>query len=458
MSTMRMRTMLPLAIIGIAIVLMVGATSAGATPIASKFTLSRQIGWEVNDTTHGNVCTAASKDECGFGTESSEPGGFGGADSVAVDSDPASPDYENVYVAEVSNDRVQELTPTGEFVRMFGKDVNETTGGDVCTAEEIETKSVKCKAGTTGNEAGALISPHDVAVDPSTGNVYVADYGVSNTQEVSNDRVDEYTPTGQFVLMIGKEVNETNKGNVCTEKEIEESRVKCKNGLETPGSTEHGAFDFTYATGVGDLLTVGGPEGLLYVGGEDRVQEFDAQGVWMGEIALPFHVGAIAVDPSGDLFASAYDGVVVHELHPDGVQYAEFEVQPKNVPNRIAVESFFIRGLAIDPYGRIGVIAYEEIRVSEAGGESEKYERSYGALYSALGALISEIARPSGEIPSANDFGIAFSASDELYIVSFLPREIEVYVPALFPEVGACRRWRSSVNHRCRSSGHPRRY
>ncbi len=432
MSTISHRTRVPaLAMSTIALIMTLGVACAGATPIANKFTLSRQIGWEVNNTTHGNVCTVASKNTCGFGKESSEPGGFSDPRSIAVDNYPASPDYEDVYVGDRINHRVQELTSTGEFVRMFGKDVNETTGGDTCTAEEIKTQSVKCKAGVLGSEPDALTVPEDVAVDPSTGNVYIIDTG--------SGRVDEYTSTGQFVLMIGKEVNKTNKSNLCTEKEIKESGVKCKNGVEIIGSTEHGAFDFNHPdVGAGDLLTVGGPEFLLYVGEEDRVQEFNAQGVWKGEITLPFPVGAIAVDSSGDLFASAYSGVVVHELHPDGVQYAEFEVLPKSVPNRIKVESFLIKGLAVDPYGRIGFVANEEIQVSKAGGGSEKYERSYGALYSASGVLISEIARPSGEIPFPYDPGIAFSASDELYIISEAPHEIEAYVPALFPEVGAC--------------------
>ena len=91
---------------------------------------------------------------------------------VAVDNDPASPDYGNVYVADTNNKRVQELEADGKFVLMFGEDVDQTTGGDVCTAASADA----CKAGVEGTAAGQFGSIGRVTVDPQTGNVYVQDY------------------------------------------------------------------------------------------------------------------------------------------------------------------------------------------------------------------------------------------------------------------------------------------
>ena len=150
---------LPLAAMAVAatLAMLAGATVAQAAPMASKFVFSSHLGWDVNETTGGNICTVASKDECQFPQGSSEPGGFNEPGSVAVDNDPSkASDYGDVYVADDANNRVQEFTASGEFVLMFGKDVNETTGGNVCTEEEIKNDNVKCKAGVPGNEAGAL--------------------------------------------------------------------------------------------------------------------------------------------------------------------------------------------------------------------------------------------------------------------------------------------------------------
>ena len=61
-------------------------------------------------------------------------------------------------------------------------------------------------------------------------------------------RVQEFTATGTWVLEIGKEVNETKKTNLCTEREVETESVKCQGPALTPvgssaSTTEHGAFN-----------------------------------------------------------------------------------------------------------------------------------------------------------------------------------------------------------------------
>ena len=57
---------------------------------------------------------------------------------------------------------------------MFGEEVDETTGGNVCTAASGNT----CKAGASASvPSGAFESPTFVAVDSSSGDVYVGDTG-----------------------------------------------------------------------------------------------------------------------------------------------------------------------------------------------------------------------------------------------------------------------------------------
>ena len=452
MTTLSKRCALPFVLAVAAFCALTLVASAAATPIANKFTLSRNIGWEVNATTGAGICTAASKNVCQAGRESEEPGGFKYLQSVAVDNDPESPNYGNVYVADRINHRVQELTAAGEFVLMFGKDVNETTGASVCTAEEIKTDGVKCKAGEIGDEAGAFVFPSSVAVDPATGNIYVVDTGASSAEVPSNDRVDEYTANGQFVLTIGKEVNARTKGNLCTQEEILKSGVKCKAGVEDPGTTEPGAFVFLENSG--NLLAVGGPDDLLYVGGEHRVQEFAADGQYKDEISLTSisseqrsHVDALAVDPAGNVYLAYEVGNglqigngfkveptdVIHEFRQDDVQIAEFEVAPRET-DQSKITEFGIKALALDPYGRLAVVSLENF----TGFHGENIVKAYGALLTTTGTLISEFAPPSGEISTPFVYGVAFSSSDELYLAADGTQQIEAYVPALFPEVSTC--------------------
>ena len=283
--------------------LVAGATAARAVP--TKLVLHSQIGAKVN-IDESDFCVLAECKPAGAET-STAPEGFNLASGVAV-----APDG-NIYVVENLGQRVQELGPTGAFVLMFGREVNETKvdavkakGGtpslkeveeeNVCTQVEIEG-GAKCKAGVNSAEAGGFSEPRAITVDPATHNIYVS--------EAHNSRVDEYTESGRFLLMIGKEVNETKvdavkgKGgtpylteleeeNLCTQGDLE-AGGQCQAGVRAAvGSTEHGAFN---EDGRGSELAAGGPADLLYVGDEHRIQEFDAgndpkAGTWVHDISL----------------------------------------------------------------------------------------------------------------------------------------------------------------------------
>ena len=209
-------------IAGAALALASGAAVAQATPAPTKFVFSGYWGWEVTRPraeipVPSHPKTRSAKGQV-VGRQSSEPGGFKYPESVAVDNDPASPEYNDVYVADENNHRVQVFSPTGAFVSMFGIEVNETTKGNVCTEEEIKTSGVKCKAGMGGPAAGQFgeAGPESVAIDPASGNVYVTDevdyYSSGRVFTGFGWRVQEFTAEGKFVLEIGKEVNETTEG------------------------------------------------------------------------------------------------------------------------------------------------------------------------------------------------------------------------------------------------------
>lgn len=383
---------------------------------------SGHMGWGVDRTTAGNVCVVTSKDECRRARPSSKSGGFRYLGGIAAD-----PRSGYLYVADSANNRIQKFTPQGVFVAMFGWHVNATkdrqaaapqTETNICTA----TSRDMCTGGVVGTRAGQLASPSSIAVDPLTGDIYVLEV------DASDYRVDKYTAGGRFVWMVGKDVNRRRKDNICTQREIKLSRVKCGAGGEaaTDGG-EQGAFKFF--SNSGDLLAVGGPEDLLYVGEEHRVQEFEADGKWKREILLasissePYSVvSALAVDHKGDVYLvyrtpEAESGLrvergnMVHKFGPNGEQIAEFPADAAEPNAPVKVD-----GIAVDTAGRLAVIG-----VGDRAGSPVHF----GSLYDGnTGLLMTEFTPPS-------DFdGVAFNGEDDMYIAATDRQEVAAYAPA----------------------------
>lgn len=254
-----------------------GTVLAGEPPV--KQIVTGHYGWEVDKSTKGPICTVTSGHECQPGVASSQPGGFGEEGLPTSIAGAAS--SSDIYVVDGGNHRVQELKANGEFVAMIGWDVNKTKVGEgapqvqrnLCTRESGDA----CGAGVAGTLPGQFSRLLSVAVDPEDGNLYVAELN----PQTGGRRVQELTSSGQFVLEIGKEVNETTRANLCTEEEVEKTGVKCTGPTRIRGGARNPG-EFAYGES-GELLAAGGPEDLLYVGDEHAVQEFRANGTWAGE-------------------------------------------------------------------------------------------------------------------------------------------------------------------------------
>src|SRR6202035_5338738 len=148
------------------VMLMAWASGACAVPI--KLIVANHFGSEVNLTevekdvgsALEDVCEVGSNSVCQSGKESAIAGGYTFPTGAAVESDPASPDRGNIYVADTVNNRIQEITPSGGFVRMFGWGVNQTKAEkgapqveqNVCT---VESKDV-CRTGSPGGQEGQI--------------------------------------------------------------------------------------------------------------------------------------------------------------------------------------------------------------------------------------------------------------------------------------------------------------
>ncbi len=413
------RKVLVLALLStVMVVLAVPSIGFGAeAPI--KEVLSSHLGWKVNKTTGGNVCTVSSGNECQEGIPSGEAGGFENLWGIAAS------ESGDVYVADLGNERIDELDSSGAFVSMFGKEVNATNKSNACTEVEIKA-GVKCKTGIEGTGAGEFKEPTSLAVDPTSSDIYVQEHG--------NGRVDEYTPAGQFVWMVGKDVNKTKvesvkalegKGGKPTPLELEEqnrctaaSGNQCQAG-ESSESTEHGAFDFE---GQGTNLLAVGPNDLLYVSSKGRVQEFEADGEWKAEIPVAGNAGKLAVDTTGDLYVVHGEASVIHEFDLSGTEIKEFAVEARE-PNP---EELTISTIALDSAGQLAVGIRELHK-----GRATKF---FGSLYDAsTGKRITEF--PTVGIYGT--FSLAFNGKDELYGIS--PYEASTYVPERVGELLASR-------------------
>lgn len=120
------------------------------------------------------VCTRST--ECQQGSQGSGVGQLSRPTSAAVDSG------GNLYVFESGNLRVQKFNADGEFLLMFGGEVNETTNANVCTSADVADGDV-CGVGTPGAANGQFAAlPIFCAVYSriavgTTGKVLVGDQG-----------------------------------------------------------------------------------------------------------------------------------------------------------------------------------------------------------------------------------------------------------------------------------------
>ena len=133
-----------------------------------------------------------------FGSEGTGAGQLGKYSSVGLSVDQTTGD---VYVSEsggpFSNNRISKFSETGQFILSFGRRVDETTLGDICTKESGDI----CQ---TGSETGEHAITFTIAtVDPETGNVLVP-HGANGTTEI-------YAPNGKYIQSIPTPASSTRR-------------------------------------------------------------------------------------------------------------------------------------------------------------------------------------------------------------------------------------------------------
>jgi len=213
----------------------------------------------------------------------------------------------HVYVADTSNDRIQEFTAAGTYVRQWG---------------------------THGTGNGQFSSPSGVAVDP-TGNVYVAD--------TYNDRIQKFTADGTYLAQWG--TSGTGDGEFLFPFGVAADR---SGNIYVADTFNHRIQKFTadgtYLTRWG---TQGGgdgqfrqPRGIAVDGSgnvrvadtyNDRIQEFTADGTYLtqwgtngtgnGQFSSP---SGVTVDPTGNLYVADTDNRRIQKFTADGTYLTQW--------------------------------------------------------------------------------------------------------------------------------------
>ena len=253
-------------------------------------------GWGVADGKTHALQTCETR--CFAGFDGTGAGQLGFAEGVAVDNDPLSPSYKDVYVVDIGNHRVEKFTPAGKFLLMFGGEVNETAHNngeraneDLCPVDPGD----KCKAGREGPTDGQFEFPVEgnfIAVG-ADGNVYVGD----------RNRVQQFSPRG-----------------------IYRSQAKLLPEPKATGSNEVGGISGLAVNAAGDLYVI--RNGIIGVNDYEPsgrlLRTLDEQ----GEPANPEGpTPTVTLDSTGDVFIddSANGQHKIDEYDAMGAKLANFD-------------------------------------------------------------------------------------------------------------------------------------
>jgi hypothetical protein len=308
-----------------------------------------------------------------FGSEGSGAGQLGGeVFGVAVNNDPSTASSGDVYVVDRLNERVNQFTGEGVFVRAFGWDVNKEK-----PEEKLQecTMVTGCQAGSGGAGAGQLDEPEfvlgGIAVDNATMELPETSVGDVYVLDRNNGRVEKFDGEGHFLSQFA-----------------------------IPG---------------GESIAVG-PTGTVYVGENGAAQEYSPEGETLGEPLKLEGLGGVtylAVNATSEIYATdapfAESNGQTHPVHRYGVSG-----EPLGVFDEESDGS--ARALALDP-------ATGEVYVNQRLASPPEPQQIRG--FTAAGVQIAAF----DTIPSANRAGLAFGEqTGALYTLSALSGVVRVIV------------------------------
>jgi tripartite motif-containing protein 71 len=258
-----------------------------------------------------------------YGSEGTAEGQFIDPWGIAID-----PRNGDVYVSDRANNRVEELSSAGAFIKTFGWGVGKAGSAEfeICTKE--------CKAGIADSGNGQFDAAAGLAVD-SSGNVWVADYG--------NDRVQEFNEKGEYLKKFGSAGKGAEQfegpagitlsgGNLyitdSSNNRVQEfSTAGVHLGVFGEAGSENGKFSDPYGI-ASDPRT-----GNLYVvdSGNHRVQEFTSAGVFIAKFGVSGTGEGQFTSPQGIAVSSSESIYVVD----NGANSVDVWTRPEWLPTEV---------------------------------------------------------------------------------------------------------------------------
>jgi hypothetical protein len=284
---------------------------------AGKFLLA--WGWAVADSKTKALQTCTKK--CYEGIEGEGSGQLQFPQGLTVDNDPSSPSYGDVYVVDISNQRVQKFGPTGKFLLMFGGSVNHTADKAHDHAEEdvcpVHTHDV-CGKGTEGSTGGQLEYPvvGSFITVSHDGTVYIG----------QRNSIKTYSPQG-----------------------IYKSQIKLTPLPKSSEGRESGGVSGLAVNAAGDMYVI--RNGIV------GVNEYTPSGQLLrtlepgGEPAYPEGPApSLALDPAGNIFIDVYanNRHRIDEYNSGGAKIASFDKGPPESPPSIVDKEDGLPGMAYD--------------------------------------------------------------------------------------------------------------
>jgi tripartite motif-containing protein 71 len=275
-------------------------------------------GWGVADgrTRAPQTCTR----KCFPGIQGAGAGQLQFPEGIAIDEDPSSASYGDLYVADIDNVRVQKFSPAGRFVLMFGGGVNHAARArhnpvaeDVCPVNPGDV----CGAGTEGTAGGQLqfaVEGSFIAVAPNA-TVWIG----------QRNRVKAFTPEGIYKTQI-------------------------KLNPEPAGGNEAGGVSGLAINTSGDLYVI--RHGIT------GVNEYTSTGKLLRTLEQGYDPAydegptpTVTLDPAGNVFIDVYAHYQhrVDEYSPTGAKLASFDKGQK-APPAIADKEDGLPGMAYDEH------------------------------------------------------------------------------------------------------------
>jgi DNA-binding beta-propeller fold protein YncE len=340
-----------------------------------------------------------------YGAKGTKELQFESPEGITINTNTASPSYGDVYVADKSNNRIEELGSKGEYIRTFG---------------------------SYGKEPSQLIAPEGIAVVPAgaatsaaSGEVWVGDSG--------NDRVDEFSEKGEYIgsfgvegsgegqfkgpdgiAFSGEDAYVVDSGNDRVQQFSMSGQYIAKFGVKGTGS---GQFEAPYGIATEPV------SGDLYVAdsGNSRIQEFSPSGAFVitygkkgegsGEFSGP---DGVAVNPAGDIYVADTANNRVQELEPkystsnplpeppalgaSAVSTIDYNVPVtgSGAPHDMTAAELEKWGQKDDPTEAVAVFPPDE----PMGWPAKDYKRASITYYDELGHTVNH-ASPSGGISTS---------------------------------------------------------